>query len=156
MHDSAMTALVLSNAETTDHGFMKLSLAAAGISTFAAVLFSCAKPDAVSNRASSISIPEGRFSSQPFDGEAFVAGITIQPPGAVLTSRELLYLSSFFQQTIALSQADGKRGLTLSKDNDVYKSLDASLRHVPEWREATGGEKVDVAAVVNVIEKTQR
>jgi hypothetical protein len=121
---------------------------------FAMWLVGCTKSNTV-NRATSISIPEQRFTS-PFDPDKFLAGISIQPEDAVLTSRELLYLSSFFQQTLAISQADGRGTLALSKDTDVFKSLDASLQGIPDWRQISRGEKVDLAAIVELIEKTQR
>jgi hypothetical protein len=69
---------------------------------------------------------------------------------------ELLYLSSFFQQTLAIVQADGRGGLALSKDTDVFKRLDASLQGIPDWRHISRGENVDLAMIVKLIEKTQR
>jgi len=116
-------------------------------------LSGCSKTNSDQGVAS-VSIPEKLMASEPFAPEKFLAGISIEPEGTVLTSRELLYVSSFFQQTLARAQADGRKSVELPKTTNVFKSLDASLKNTPGWSEISNGEAVDLGALVQFIEKT--
>jgi hypothetical protein len=135
---------------------MKLKLVITALIGTSLWMAGCKKPNSGQQDATSIHIPEELFASQSFDPAKFLAGISIQPEEAILTSRELLHMSSFLQQTLAVAQANGMTPVTISKGTLLFKSLDASLRDTPGWLNISSKEEIDLAVLVEFIEKTQR
>lgn len=106
--------------------------------------------------AGTVSLPEELMKKRPFDPQSVLAGISIQPEGTKLGNEEILTLSATLQQIAAWAQAEGINGVVLERDMMVYKSLDASLRHIPAWVELRSQDRVDLRKAVEIIETNVR
>jgi hypothetical protein len=88
--------------------------------------------------------------------DKFIAAIRVQPKGGALNSDQLLYISTILQQLDSRVQADGKAAIKIKKDTELYRSLDASLGMLPEWKRVSATHEIEALALVQIIEHSQR
>lgn len=104
-----------------------------------------------------MSVPDDWNDSGVIMPEKILASIKIEPKGGVLKPQDTSLIYLFLYQTLLWTQAKGIKNTELSKQTDVFQSLNASFMNDQDWSAFSdpAKENVDLAALVAFVKMKQ-